>query len=68
MKDTLIKGISGEVAIIGTSAVAGVVEIPTADEVQSIGQLIIQAIIGIVTIWKVLKDRKKEKNTYKQNN
>jgi hypothetical protein len=67
MKDTLIKGISGEVAIIGTSAVAGVVEIPTAEEVQSIGQLIIQAIIGIVTIWKVLKDRKKEKNTYKNN-
>jgi hypothetical protein len=65
MKDTIIKAVTGEVAIIGTSAVASAVVIPTAEEVQSIGQLIIQAIIGIVTIWKVLKDRRKEKNTYK---
>jgi hypothetical protein len=68
MKDTIIKAVTGEVAIIGTSAVASVVTIPTADEVQSIGQLIIQAIIGIVTIWKVLKDRKKAKDTYKNSN
>jgi hypothetical protein len=67
MKDTIIKAVTGEVAIIGTSAVASAVSIPTADEVQSIGQLIIQAIIGIVTIWKVLKDRKKAKDTYKSN-
>lgn len=67
MKDTIIKGVTGEVAIIGTSAVASVVEIPTPDEIQSFGQLIIQAIIGFVTIWKVLKDRKREKNTYKDN-
>jgi hypothetical protein len=67
MKDTIIKAATGEVAILATSAMATAVEIPTADEVQSIGQLIIQAIIGIVTIWKVLKDRKNQKNTYKSN-
>jgi hypothetical protein len=67
MKDTLIKGLTGEVAIIGTGAVASVVEIPTPDEIQSFGQLIIQAIIGFVTIWKVLRDKKREKNTYKEN-
>lgn len=66
MKDTLIKGITGEMAIIGTSAVASVVEIPTPDEIQSFGQLIIQAIIGIITIWKVLKDKRNEKSKYKE--
>lgn len=66
MKDTLIKGITGEMAIIGTSAVASIVEIPTPDEIQSFGQLIIQAIIGIITIWKVLKDKRNEKSKYKE--
>jgi hypothetical protein len=67
MKDTLITALTGNVAIIGTNVVASQT-IPSPDEIQSIGQLIIQAIIGIITVWRVLKDKKKNKDTYKENN
>ena len=45
---------------------AGLVEvtqaaIPAPDEIQSIGQLLIQLIIGIVTIWQMIKKPKPKK-------
>jgi hypothetical protein len=46
---------------IGTTAVqiADQVQMPAPEEVQSIGQLLIQLVIGIITIWKMVKKPKK---------
>ena len=41
---------------IGTVELASF--IPT-DDITSIGQLLIQIVIGIITIWKLLKNKKK---------
>lgn len=51
----------GSILVAGTDAVASSA-IPTPDEVSTIGQLLIQLAIGIVTIWKLLKKPKKEEN------
>lgn len=47
-------------AVIGETAVsmADQVVMPTPDDIQSFGQLFIQLIIGIVTIWKMVKKPK----------
>jgi hypothetical protein len=52
-------------AAAGTAAVevADKVTMPAPEDVQSIGQLIIQVIIGIVTIWKMVKKPKPKKET-----
>lgn len=56
---TLLTAAVGETAIAAT----GLTELPTPDNVQSIGQLIIQAIIAIITVWKLVKKPKNnEKN------
>jgi hypothetical protein len=49
----LTAGIGNMGVVIASSA-----ELPTPAEVQSIGQLIIQAIIAIVTVWKLVKKPK----------
>lgn len=47
-------------ATIGASAVeaAQQMPIPSSEDVQNMGQLIIQVLIGIVTLWKMLKKPK----------
>lgn len=59
MKDTLITAGAGEIAVVVAGATAQA--IPTPEDVQTIGQLIIQSIIAIITVIKLLRDRKKEK-------
>jgi hypothetical protein len=54
MKETLLTAGAGELAILTTGA------LPTPDDVQTIGQLVIQSIIAIVTLVKLLRDRKKK--------
>lgn len=55
MKDTIQTIATG---VIGAGAVELADKIPTADEVQSYGQLLIQLIIGIITVVKMLKKKK----------
>ena len=62
MKDTIITAAIGNAAILATGMAPDIVSLPAPEEIQSIGQLIIQAIIGIITVIRVLKDRKKPKN------
>jgi hypothetical protein len=61
MKDhilTLMTGTVGVATVEVTEAVA--TTIPSPEEVSSIGQLLIQIIIGIVTVWKLIKKPKNE--------
>lgn len=51
----LLTAVAGETAV----ALTGAVQMPTPDEVQSVGQLIIQAIIALITVWKLVKKPKK---------
>jgi hypothetical protein len=51
---TLLIASAGEAAV----AVTGAVEMPTPQDVQSVGQLIIQAIIALITVWKLVKKPK----------
>ena len=48
---------------IGTAAVqiADQVSMPAPEDIQSVGQLLIQVIIGIITIWKMVKKPKAPK-------
>ena len=55
---TLMTGSVGVATVQVTEAVA--TSIPTPEEVSSIGQLLIQIIIGIVTVWKLIKKPKNE--------
>lgn len=59
MKDTLttlLTAGAGAVAVETTSVVAST--IPTPETISSVGQLIVQIIIGIVTVWKLIKKPK----------
>lgn len=50
-------------AVVSTGMITATeMAVPSPDEVQSIGQLIIQTIIGIITIWKLLKKPKPKKS------
>ena len=51
-------GSVGVATVEVTEAVA--TAIPSTEEVSSIGQLLIQIIIGIVTVWKLIKKPKNE--------
>jgi hypothetical protein len=55
--NTLLTGTIGAVAV----QVADQVTMPTPEDVQTIGQLLIQLVIGIVTIWKMVKKPKAPK-------
>ena len=55
MKDTIQTIATG---VMGAGAVELADKIPTADEVQNYGQLLIQLIIGIFTIVKMFKKKK----------
>lgn len=52
-------------ATIGASAVevAQQMPIPSTEDVQNIGQLIIQMLIGFVTLWKMLKKPKPKQDS-----
>ena len=56
MKDTLTTIATG---IGGVGAVQIADTIPTSDEIQNYGQLFIQLIIGVFTILKMFKKKKK---------
>lgn len=56
MKDTLTTIATG---VTGVGAVQIAESIPTSDDIQNYGQLLIQFVIGLVTIWKMLRNRKK---------
>ena len=58
MRSTILTAVGGEVLVAATGAVNEVAQLPTPDEVQTVGQLLIQLVIGIVTIWKLLKKDK----------
>ena len=56
--NTILTGILGVSTVEVTEVVAQ--SVPTPEEVSSIGQLLIQIVIGIVTVWKLLKKKKDE--------
>ena len=58
-KNTLLTAITGETLVLLTGVTDTV--IPAPEEVQNVGQLIIQVIIGIITVWKLLKKPKEPK-------
>lgn len=58
-KPTILTAGVGELLVAATGALNEVTTIPTPEEVQTVGQLLIQLIIGIVTIWKLVKKPKK---------
>ncbi len=55
--NTLLTGTIGAVAVQAGDQVT----MPTPEDVQTIGQLLIQLVIGIVTIWKMVKKPKAKK-------
>lgn len=55
MKDTITTIATG---VTGVGAVQFADTIPTADDIQSYGQLFIQVVIGILTIWKMFRKKK----------
>lgn len=58
--NTILTGILGVSTVEVTEVVAQ--SVPTPEEVSSIGQLLIQIVIGIVTVWKLIKKPKKDGN------
>lgn len=56
---TLLVGGVGQVGVMLSTQVAEA--IPSPEDVQTIGQLLIQLVIGIVTIWKLVKKPKDKK-------
>jgi hypothetical protein len=61
MKDNIITLLTGSVGVAGVEVAQTVAtNIPTPEEVSTIGQLLIQIIIGIVTVWKLVKKPKNE--------
>lgn len=60
-RTTLLTAGAGELLVAATGAINEVAAMPTPDEVQTVGQLLIQLVIGIVTIWKLLKKPKDNK-------
>lgn len=53
---TILTGVIGGAAVETTAIVAQAT--PTPEDVQTIGQLLIQIIIGAITVWKLLKKPK----------
>lgn len=61
MKDNLLTLMTGSVGVATVQVTEAVATtIPSPEEVSSIGQLLIQIIIGIVTVWKLIKKPKNE--------
>lgn len=54
-RNTLYTGITGEMLILLTGAADSTVSLPAPEEVQTVGQLLIQLVIGAITIWKLVK-------------
>lgn len=61
MKENLLTLMTGSVGVASVQVTEAVATtIPSPEEVSSIGQLLIQIIIGIVTVWKLIKKPKNE--------
>jgi hypothetical protein len=60
MKDTILTLAASQTAIMATGAATQIVSIPAPEEIQSIGQLIIQAVIGIFAVIRFLRDKRKK--------
>jgi hypothetical protein len=61
MKDNILTLLTGSVGVAGVEVAQTVAtNMPTPEEVSTIGQLLIQIIIGIVTVWKLVKKPKNE--------
>jgi hypothetical protein len=59
MQNTITTILTGTLGVAGVEVAEQVATtVPGPEEVQSIGQLIIQVVIGIITIWKLLKKPK----------
>jgi hypothetical protein len=59
MQNTITTILTGTLGVAGVEVAETVATtVPGPEEVQSIGQLIIQVVIGIITIWKLLKKPK----------
>lgn len=54
---TVATGAIGAGAVEATNVL--MTNIPTPEEVSTIGQLIIQIVIGIATVWRIVKKPKK---------
>ena len=54
--DTIATAVVGTAAVTGTGIVAD--NLPTAETIQTIGQLVIQLVIGVITIYRLLKRKK----------
>lgn len=54
---TVAVGAVGAGAVEATNVLMA--NIPTPDEVSTIGQLLIQLVIGVVTVWRIIKKPKK---------
>lgn len=59
MKNTLFTAITGETLLTVTGAMDA--SLPAPSDVQDIGQIVIQIVIGIITVWKLLKKPKETK-------
>ena len=54
---TIATGVIGAGAVEVTNVL--MTNIPSPEEVSTVGQLIIQLVIGIVTVWRIIKKPKK---------
>jgi hypothetical protein len=54
---TVAVGAVGAGAVEATNLL--ITNIPTTEDVSTIGQLLIQLVIGIVTVWRIIKKPKK---------
>lgn len=57
MRDTISTIVTGAT---GVGAVQIADNIPTADDIQGYGQLFIQLVIGVLTIWKMFRRKKQD--------
>jgi hypothetical protein len=54
---TILTGAIGAGAVEATTLLTS--NIPTPEDVSTVGQLLIQLVIGIVTVWRIIKKPKK---------
>lgn len=60
-KHTLFTGLTSQTLLLITGAVDSV-ELPAPEQVQTVGQIIIQLLIGVITVWKLIKKPKQPKS------
>ena len=55
--NTILTGLGGLLSVEVTEAVTH--SLPAPEDIANVGQIIIQVVIGIITIWKLIKKPKK---------